>query len=1101
MNGLTRLLTHLSWILLCLAFVYGRCTHAAEVSALRCEYQTNPLGIDNPHPRLTWTISSKHRGEVQTAYQIVVASRKELLARNEGDLWDSGCVASDQSVNVEYAGQPLLSRTACFWKVRIWDRDGKPSDWSSMSSWTMGLLKPSDWEAQWISDPVLADPANRPLTPIHCYRSQLASRPDAAKWIVLDLGTNLPMDSVDIIPARPEKENGDFRTAMFPLRFKVETASRPDFSDARVVVDQTGSDFPNPRVSSCPFSFPSPVTAHYVRLAVNRLSCWDGQEYGLALGGIVVYDQRRPISIGAHVDCSDSVESDVCSKRFLTDGKADVALANDSPALATGFPGVQTNSTISRVPLLRRDFDLPGRVKRATLYVSARGFYETHINGRRVGDELLAPGCTDYDARLQYQTFDVTGLLHRGPNAIGTLLGYGWYAGHMNLHQLRCIDGYFPQFLAQLEIELANGKRVTICTDDRWGSTLDGPVRWSDLLDGEGYDSRREMHGWDKAGFDDRGWSPVWTLPRNDVPLVSQFCQPVREIGELKPVSIHETKPGVYIYDFGQEISGWCRLNARGPTGTHVRLRHAEKIDPGDNLDVKNLWGTPAEEDYILDGRRQIFRPHFTYHGFRYVELSGLPGRPSQDTLVAVNIRSDLPISGHFECSNALYNRIQKAARWTQANLLFDVPTGCAARSERLAWTGDIRPCVQSLLFNFDAVAFLTKYTRDLRDDQYPDGQFTDICPHDALRGTDRCVGAPGWADAGVSLPWNLYVNTGDRQMLAKHFEAARRWVDFVHGANPDFIWRNERGHDWGDWLSAGAPTPKQLGATAMFAHSTDLVARMARALGRQADAANYEDLFQKIRQAFVEHYIGSNGIMIGEGDTQGSYALALDFGLLGEPLKSLAAARLDQLVKKNKDHPTTGFWSSIELLLALSANGYNDEAARMLDQQEMPGWGYMANHNTTLWESFDANTRNQSLDHWTHSAVNEWFWRNVAGLNPDEQSPGYEKFTIAPRPTPMVSWCRSSYESIRGPIRVDWKCEGHHFNLDVTIPANATATVIVPTDDPKMVTESGRPAAQAEGVTALGARPDAVAYQVGSGTYHFASAYLWRGAEATQKL
>jgi alpha-L-rhamnosidase len=326
--------------------------------------------------------------------------------------------------------------------------------------------------------------------------------------------------------------------------------------------------------------------------------------------------------------------------------------------------------------------------------------------------------------------------------------------------------------------------------------------------------------------------------------------------------------------------------------------------------------------------------------------------------------------------------------------------------------------------------------------------------------------------------------------MLAKHYESARRWVDFIHGANPNLIWTNECGHNWGDWLSAGPPTPKELGATAMFAHSTDLLARMARALGRQADATYYEGLFQKIRRTFAANFIGNDGVMIGAGDTQGSYALALDFGLLDEPLKSRAAERLDQLVKNNNDHPTTGFWSSIELLLALSADGYNDEAARMLNQQSKPSWGYMAVHSTTLWEAFDANTRNLSLDHWTHSAVNEWFWRNVAGLNPDEQAPGYETFTIAPRPTSTVSWCQSSYDSIRGPILINWQCNGGQFKLDVTVPANTTATVIVPTDHPEAVTESGRSAEQAEGITFMHTGTDSVTYRVGSGTYHFISAY-----------
>jgi alpha-L-rhamnosidase len=1075
-------------ILIFFAFAVGYPVCAAEVGEVHCEYRVNPQGIDNPSPRLNWTVLSNRRGETQTSYQVLVASNRKLLAADRGDLWDSRRVESNRSAEVEYAGKPLESRATCFWKVRIWDRDGKPSDWSRPSSWSMGLLNPSDWSAQWISDPVLADPANRPLTPIHCYRSELASRPDAAKWIVLDLGEARQMDAIDLVPARPQKESTDFRTPMFPLRFKVEIADQSDFSDAKLVVDQTGADFPSPRKTSCRFSF-SPTTARYVRLTVVRLSRWDGQNYGVALGGIAVYDGQKSIAVGAGVECSDSMESENWSKRFLVDGQAAVALAPEAPALAAEMPDVLPKSTVSRVPMLRRDFDVAGKVRSATLYVTGRGFYEVHINGKKVGDEFLAPGYTDYDARLQYQTYDVTGLLHDGRNAIGALLGYGWYAGHMNLFNLRCIYGYFPQFLAQLEIELTDGTKITLNTDGQWRSTLDGPVRWSDLLDGEGYDCRREMPGWDKAGFDDHAWRPVWMQPRNQVPLVSPICQPVRKICELKPVSVKEVKPGVYVYDFGQEITGWCRLKANGPAGTHVRLRHAEMIAADGSLDVKNLWGVPQQEDYLLDGRgSRVFEPHFTYHGFRYVELTGLPGGASPGTLTAVNLRSDLPIAGQFECSNPLYNRIQKAAFWTQANLLFDVPAGCAARSERLPWTGDVRPCIQSLLFNFDADAFLTKYDRDLLDDQSADGRFTDICPQAHLRGTTQCMGSPGWADAGVSLPWDLYVNTGDQQMLANQFEAARRWVDYVHSNNPDLIWKNNRGNDWGDWISAGPATPKELGATAFFAHSADLVARMARALGRNADAEYYGTLFQDIRQAFVKNYVGSNGIIGDDGDVQGSYALALQFGLLDEPLKSRAVARLVQLVKQNKDHPTTGFWSSVELLLALSANGCNDEAARMLDQQTMPSWGYMADHGTTFWEAFDANTRNLSLNHWTHSAVNEWLWRNVAGLNPDEQSPGYKTFTIHPRPTAEVFWCRSIYHSIRGPIVSNWRFDGDRFNLDITVPANTTAIVVVPTTEPASVKESGMSAAQAEGVTLVSAGAGTVTYQVGSGEYHFTS-------------
>lgn len=1146
---------------------------------LKCESRLNPQGIDEIAPALSWQLDAPkaERGQSQTAYRVQVASSPEILARNQGDLWDTGRVATNQAAFVPYQGPKLVSREVCYWHVQVWDKDGQPSAWSSPASWSMGLLQPNDWTAQWISDPKLAASTNRPLTPIHCYRSELASSPDAAKWIVLDLGSVKQMDAINLIPARPPGQNMDFRTPMFPARFKVEVSDNPNFSNAKLVVDQAKSDFPNPRNNSCRFNF-KPVAARYARLTVTRLSCWDGKDYGIALDGFDVFDGNRVLSIGADVQCSDSIESDVWSKRCLVDGRNNVALAGDSTAIAADMKDVPSKIQVSRAPMLRREFDLSDKIKKATLYASARGFYEVRINGQRVGDEQLAPGYTDYNVRIQYQTYDVTKLLHGGKNAIGALLGYGWYAGHMNLADNRCIYGYFPQFLAQLNVELNDGTQITICTDDLWRSTLDGPVRWSDLLDGEGYDCRREMPGWDQAGFDDHSWQPAWAQPRDQAILAWQRSQPVRKIGELKPVSVKEVRPGTYVFDFGQEIAGWCRLNVNDGDEGCVRLRYAELASPDGNINVNNLWGTPQEEDYILDGHGpRVLEPHFSYHGFRYVELSGFPGKVMPDSLTAANLRTDVAVAGHFECSNELYNRIQKSAFWTQANLLFDVPNGCAARSERLAWTGDIRPCVPSLLFNFDAAGLLAKYAQDLRDDQTSEGRFTDICPHAHLSGTTICVGSPGWADAGVSLPWQVYVNTGDRRLLARHFEAAQRWVDFVHANNPDLLWRNQRGMDWGDWLSAGAATPKELGATAFFAHSTDLLSRMANALGRDAEAKKYGALFQNIRQAFVRTYANTNGIIGGTspgvpvvrdvttivrslmtngnlsfvvenetlggdpirnkvkslhlvcqiggkrvdekfaeghkvdltanggksveiisasygydasdlGDTQGSYALALQFGLLNEPLRSKAAQRLNELVVRNGHHPTTGFWSSIELLQALSDSGYAPEAALMLNQRQKPSWGYMAEHGSTMWESFDADAQNLSLNHWTHSAVSQWLWRNVAGINPDEEHPGYQSFTIRPRLSSEVSWCKSSYDSICGRIVSEWKCDGNKFTQEITIPVNTTATVVIPASAPNTVTESGKPAAQAKGMTFLRYESGAAVYRVSSGSYHFSS-------------
>jgi alpha-L-rhamnosidase len=1049
-----------------------RCTH------LLCEERSSPMGLDVLHPQLSWQLvdtESTERDQTQTAYRIQVATTRELLEEGRPDLWDSGRVLSPRTTQVEYRGSKLQSGRAYYWHVVVWDRNGHSSLWSPTATWSMGLLHSTDWRARWIGDPTLADPANRPLTPIHCYRSNLSSRPDANKWIVLDLGKKQAIDGAEMAPARPLNQNGDFRTPMFPVRFRIDLSDDLAFTDAHTVVDQTESDYPSPRTNSCGFHF-NAAEGRYIRLSTTRLAQWDGQEYGIALAGFSALSGNRSLPV-SDVRCSDSIENDRWSKRYLLTRPSQVALADDSPAVAAGVADVPARNQVSRVPMLRREFSVLGAVKRATLYSTARGFYELRINGQRVSDEQLAPGFTDYHVRLEVQAHDVTSLLRPGRNAIGALLGYGWYAGHMNLFDNRCIYGYFPQLLAQVDIELTNGKHMIVATDRRWRSTLNGPIRWSDLLDGEGYDARRNLPGWDRIGFNDRNWKPVWSQPRDATALVWPRCQPVRVVGLLRPVSVRAVGKGAYVFDFGQEIAGWCRLKASASSGTHVRLRHAELVGKDGNIDVGNLWGTPQQEDYLLAGsKRQTLEPHFTYHGFRYVELSGFMGKLRPDTLLAVNVRSDLAVTGHFECSNPLYNQIQRAAFWTQANLLFDVPAGCAARSERLAWTGDIRPCVPALLFNFDAAPLLTKYAQDLRDDQTKLGRFTDICPHAHLSGTDTCVGSPGWADAGVSLPWQTYVYTGDRQLLAQHYEAAKRWVDFIHANNPDLIWRNGRGMDWGDWLSAGPATPKELGATAFFARSADLVSQMAGVLGHKSDEKAYRRLFRDIRIAFVQKYASELG------DIQGSAALALRFGLLDNEPSMQLAKRLAQLVEMNHHHPTTGFWSSSELLIALSDWGQRREAANAVNQTSEPSWGYMAQHGTTMWEAFDANSKNLSLNHWTHSAVSEWLWLNVAGIKPDQAQPGFQQFFIHPRPTKEVTWCRSSYDSIRGKIVCNWKISATRFTMDLTVPVNTTAIVEIPCADPNLITESGHIWRAGE-YDSLEAK-----LQLGSGFYHISS-------------
>lgn len=1065
-------------------------TELMKVVNLKCEYRDNPAGVDLLRPGLSWQLNSSRRGERQSAYRILVASDRSRLEQGKADLWDSGRVFSDQTVQIEYGGVSLGSRQECFWKVMAWDKDGAPTMWSGTASWTMGLLSPEEWQAKWISDGVLANPANLPLTPIHCYRSQLADNPNVEKWITVDLGTIQKVDSVDMIPARPEELNSDLRTLMYPLRFKVETASKQDFSDARTVVDRTDEDFVAPRTPNCWFAF-APVKARYVKLAITKLAKWAGTDYGVALGGFGVYDGGTCISRATMISCSDSVESSEYSQSYLGKSKSAVEFKADSKEVTVAFPRVPVSRTVSRVPMLRREFILNEPIRRARLFVTARGFYDFYINGTRIGDQLHAPGYTDYAERIEYQMYDVTDCLRGGSNALGALLGYGWYAGHVNLHNLRCIDGFFPLLLAQLEIDLADGRRITIVTDEKWKTTLSGSILWSDLLTGEGRDCRKDIIGWNQSNFDDSDWKTAYSEPRDEVHLVWSRCEPVRRVQTIPPISMREVKPNVFVYDFGQEISGYCRLKIKvAAAGTVVRLRHAEKIFPDGMIDVGNLWGVAAEEDYILDEKSdRVLEPHFTCHGFRWVEVTGLTEAPAKDALQGIWIHSDLKTAGDFSSSNSLFNRIWNVARRTQQDLVFDVPTACAGRSERFAWLGDVRPCVQTAIFNMDAAAFFTKWISDIRGDQYADGRYCDITPHDSLRDTNRCVGSPGWADAGVSLPWEVYVNYGDRRMLEEHYASASKWVDFVQRNNPDYLWKVARGNDWGDWLSAGKPiTPKEVGSTAFFAHSADLVSKMAAKLGYHHDEVRYRKLFEQIKQAFVNAYVASDGRIA--NNAQGCYALALYFDLLDEPLRSKSMRWLVAAIQENGYHPTTGYWSSAALLLALSSNGAHSEASRMVNMRTMPSWGFVAENGTTFWESFDAINHNQSLCHWPQSAVGEWLWRNVAGLNPDPDEPGYGSMTIRPRPTKEVYSCLARYLSVRGAIEIEWTLRGREFQLDIAVPIGARAKVFFPVGDQNSIREGSTPAKEAAGVEFLSMSGDGPVFEVESGRYHFTTNY-----------
>jgi alpha-L-rhamnosidase len=1067
-----------------------------RVVQLRCEYLEDPLGIDVRIPRLGWKLEAVHKGSrgiTQASYRILVASDPGKLAMDQGDLWDSGKVASGETTQIAYSGKPLGSRQRCYWKVRVWDQRGHAAHWSPTACWSMGLLEPGDWGARWISDGVAP---SEPARGAHNgYHSQFATSADTAKWVSVDLGESRKVDSVRLFPARPYDWSPDTPGFLFPLRFRVEVSDSPDFASAQTVVDRTAQDVPSPGTEPLSLSFDR-VAARYVRLTATRLRERDGGQFGLALAEMQVLGGGKVVSQGAKVAALDSIESGAWSAANLTNGDTTSHPAGASKALPA--------------PLLRRSLRLDGPIRRATVYVTALGLYELHINGARVGDHVLAPEWTDYHRRVQYQTYDVTPLLRPGDNALAALLGDGWYAGRIGLSNIvpggpdRGIYGPRPALMLRLEVERADGSVETVVSDGAWRRAPESFVRSSDILDGETVDARLESDGWDRPGFDDSGWAAAKVLSLKSPALVAQPNEPIRVTREVKPVSLKQVEAGVFIYDLGQNLVGWCRLKLKAPAGTEVTLRHAEVLEPDGSLYTANLRGAPQIDRYTCrGGDEEAFEPRFTYHGFRYVEVSGLPKKPALRDLVARVFHSSSPEVGSFECSDPELNRLWQNVLWTQRANLMSSPTDCPQRDERLGWMGDIQSFCQTGLFNMDLAAFLTKWLRDVRDAQTKDGRFPDFAPH-PFGPEERFSGAPAWSDAGVFVPWTLYLNTGDHRILEEQFEAARRWVEFVRGKNPDLLWRNARGNDYNDWLNAdtqvledwpkqGGAVPPEVLATAFFARSTELVSRMADVLGRSKEAKQYGELARGIREAFNRAYVSPEGRV--QGDTQAGYALALSFDLLPEALRPAALGFMVEGLKPYRGHLSTGIQTTHRLMQELTRGGRTDVAYELLNQRTIPSWRYTVEHGaTTIWERWDGWVEGRgyqdpgmnSFNHWALGAVGEWMMRVIGGLNSDESHPGWRRFLLKPQPGGGLTWARVAYDSPRGRIGLNWKQEGATLHLEVSVPPSTTAEVHVPASEGSQVKESGQPAGASPWLRHLRRQDGCEVYEVSSGDYRF---------------
>ncbi|MBT3244983.1 MAG: family 78 glycoside hydrolase catalytic domain [Bacteroidetes bacterium] len=729
-----------------------------------------------------------------------------------------------------------------------------------------------------------------------------------------------------------------------------------------------------------------------------------------------------------------------------------------------------TDFTIPPSPLLRKEFNNDKTISKAYLFASAKGVYEVFLNGDKIGDQVLAPGWTDYAKRIQYQVYDLTHEIKNNQNCLSVILSDGWYAG-----RLGSIDFSFPdypwrgwygrdlRFIGQLEIWYTDGSRETICSDESWSYFDDGPVREADLFIGETYDFNYEQDAWQEPGFSEDGWRAVTVEEPEYNMLVAQPDQAVKIIRQVKPLTISEPVSGVYVVDMGQNMVGWLKLQLKGEAGDTIVLKHAEMLREDGFVYRDNLRNAPQIDTYILKDNEAVWiEPVFTFHGFRYVQIEGFRSSPDLENILGQVIVSATPETGTFSCSNPMLNKLWENIRWTQWGNQISIPTDCPQRSERMGWMGDAQVFAQTGIYNHDMSAFYTKWCTDIMDAQFETGEFSDVSPR-GMPIHSRFSNAPGWADAGVIVPFRIYENYGDIRILERHYESMKKYVDWIHLHNPDLLYTQVAGHAYNDWLNGntiiaeGYPNdkgevPPAVFNTAFFVRSTRLLAEAARILGKESDHKEYSELANNINEEFMRAYVSEDGTIL--GDTQAGYAIALSFNLIPHNMRPIMARKMVKALNVYDKRMSTGFISTICMMDELSKIGYHELACQLAESTRMPSWGYSIEQGaTTIWERWDAfvkgrgfqNAGMNSFNHYTFGSVGEWMYRHLLGIQPDPESPGFRHFILSPKIGGDFTSVSGSYHSINGPIALDWTLQHNLLDLNIQIPANTSATFILP--------------------------------------------------------
>ena len=1059
-------------------------------------------------PTLSWRAESGRRGARQSEYRILIAEKEEdLIAGGKNVVWDSGTVKSDAQ-NVTYSGAPLAYEHNYVWKVIVTDELGIKHD-SETGSFNTEL-----------------DP-EKPF--------------GGAEWIRADAGfAETDSYTVEARIKIVSNSSGLVFSATDSNNFylwQLSSAVRPGKIVFRPHKWQNGSisvitEVDVSRYMSAGEGFDG---WHVMKVEVEK------REFRTYIDGELVYTltDNSPLPFGSlgirNVQSADDSQVTHYDYITLTDTRSGAVIqsedfsSDDETELAFNCGSVKNGIYIVRgnqlsfysktsdrsdVSWFRKEFESEKPV-RAILSATALGVYELYINGRIVGEDHLDPGWTDYylinngrldPGNLFYQTFDVTDMISAGNNTIGAILGTGWYNGKLSTFGSK-VYGEDNYLIVKLVLEFADGKK-TVLSDGSWKCSRNGPIRYSDLENGEVYDARLEFGSWNENGFDDEAWNKVSTGSNAyGGNIIKQAGETAKIVDAVPAVSVTKHKNGNYIVDLGQEITGWIYLkNVAGTAGSRICMRFGEMLNSDGTVYRDNLRTAKATDYYTFKGGAdESWRPSFTFRGFRYVEIEGYEGELKPENVTGEVLSADVERTGSFKTSDEKVNKLYENIFWSQIDNFLSVPMGCPQRDERLGWTGDINVFALTSAYNSNSLEFLKKFNFDLQNAQEKTGEYTDIAPRAILRGE----AAAGWADTGIIIPYVCYRQFGDISAAAEFWDNMEKFMSFLDSKYGSGKTRGTKyvrsALRYGDHLNVGSVTAYDLIGTAYYAYDAKLMSEMAEALGKNAQAASYRELYEKIRKVYIDTFVTDEGRVYGAGseptgydrETQTGYVLSLYMDLVPEELRANAAGYLVEAIRKKDMHLTTGFMGISMLLPVLTASGYVDVAYELLLQESYPSWLYSVNNGaTTIWERWNSWTEQNgfadismnSFNHYALGSVGEWLYSGIGGISQGEEA-GYREFLIEPHISEKLGYAETTYVSSCGAIVSNWSTGNGTVAYSISVPANSSATVRLEyRGDPSLITESGIPAAEAEGVSFVNAENGVAEFRLLSGSYSFSA-------------